>query len=109
MNDEDTKAIETPAGAAAALSAGLSLIADLRSRINPTYAATLGTESYERRLCVEALESQAREIQAWRDAADKCGCSTPEELKDRIFSLGECLPMILRTPNAAVKPRRHED
>jgi hypothetical protein len=27
------------------------LIADLRSRINPSYAATLGTESYERRLC----------------------------------------------------------
>ena len=32
------------------------LIADLRSRINPVYAATLGTESYERRLCAEALE-----------------------------------------------------
>lgn len=32
------------------------LIADLRSRINPTYAATLGTESYERRLCAEAIE-----------------------------------------------------
>ena len=33
------------------------LIDDLRSRINPAYAATLGTESYERRMCAEALEA----------------------------------------------------
>lgn len=33
------------------------LIADLRSRINPAYAAQLGTESYERRLCAETLET----------------------------------------------------
>lgn len=33
------------------------LIASLRSRINPLYAATPGTESYERRLCAEALEA----------------------------------------------------
>ncbi len=33
------------------------LAADLRSRINPIYAAQLGTESYERRICAEALEA----------------------------------------------------
>ena len=33
-----------------------ALIDDLRDRINPIYASMLGTESYERRLCVEALE-----------------------------------------------------
>lgn len=33
------------------------LIDDLRSRINPAYANQIGTESYERRLCVEALEA----------------------------------------------------
>lgn len=33
------------------------LIADLRSRINPVYADQKGTESYERRLCAEALEA----------------------------------------------------
>ncbi len=33
------------------------LLADLKSRINPAYAHQLGTESYERRLCVEAMES----------------------------------------------------
>ena len=42
------------------------LIDDLRSRINPAYAAQLGTESYERRLCAEALEAQADEIDALR-------------------------------------------
>lgn len=35
----------------------IDLIDDLRSRINPAYAATLGTESYERRLCAETLET----------------------------------------------------
>ena len=33
------------------------LIDDLRSRINPAYANQRGTESYERKLCVEALDS----------------------------------------------------
>lgn len=33
------------------------LIDDLKSRINPAYASQIGTESYERRLCVEALEA----------------------------------------------------
>jgi len=41
------------------------LIADLRSRINPAYANQRGTESYERRLCAEALEAQAAEIERW--------------------------------------------
>lgn len=42
------------------------LIADLRSRINPAYAAQLGTESYERRLCAEALESLLADTAALR-------------------------------------------
>lgn len=33
------------------------VIDDLRSRINPAYATTLGTESYERRLCAETLDT----------------------------------------------------
>lgn len=39
------------------------LATELRSRINPEYAAQIGTESYERRLCAEALEAQADEIE----------------------------------------------
>ena len=38
------------------------LAVDLRTRINSAYAATLGTESYERRLCAEAIEAQASRI-----------------------------------------------
>ncbi len=37
------------------------LVADLRSKINPQYAAVTGTESYERRLCAEALEMMRAE------------------------------------------------
>lgn len=43
------------------------LIDDLRSRINPAYAATLGTESYERRLCAETLEGLIAEQEELRD------------------------------------------
>lgn len=39
------------------------LIADLKSRINPGYAHQLGTESHERRQCVEALESLRAEVE----------------------------------------------
>lgn len=52
----------------------MALAADLRSRINPAYAAQLGTESYERRLCAEAIESLVQErddlsskLQQWKD------------------------------------------
>ena len=43
------------------------LIADLRSRINPAYSAQLGTESYERRLCAEAIEAQLADGEKLRD------------------------------------------
>lgn len=42
-------------------------IAELKSRINPGYAHMLGTESYERRQCVEAIEAQAAEIERLTD------------------------------------------
>ncbi len=47
------------------------LAADLRSRINPAYAATLGTESYERRLCAEAIEALLAQIEMLR-TGDTC-------------------------------------
>lgn len=43
---------------------------DLRSRINPAYAAQLGTESYERRLCAEAIEELIAQTTAERERAD---------------------------------------
>lgn len=33
-----------------------TLVDDLRSRINPAYAATHGTESHERMICADAIE-----------------------------------------------------
>ena len=33
------------------------------------------------------LEKAEAEIKAWKDAADEWDCSTPEQLKWRIFSL----------------------
>lgn len=47
------------------------LIKDLCSRINPGYAHQLGTESYERRLCVEALEAMKAEIDRLRKDAER--------------------------------------
>ena len=62
------------------------LIKDLRSRINPKYAATIGTESYERRLCAEALDSQADEIEQLKlmlqmAYCHKVGADTPHGLE----------------------------
>lgn len=49
-----------------------ALAADLRQRINPSYAAQRGTESYERRECAEAIEGllaiNAELLEALRDS-----------------------------------------
>lgn len=37
------------------------LINNLRNAINPAYAHQIGTESYERRLCVEVMEALLQE------------------------------------------------
>lgn len=47
------------------------LIDLLRRRVNPVYAHQRGTESYERRLCAEALEAQANEIDSLREKLRK--------------------------------------
>jgi len=48
-----------------------NLISDLRSRINPEYATYPGTESYERRLCAEAIEKLLAEREELRDEIAK--------------------------------------
>jgi len=47
------------------------LIAGLRSRINPVYAEQIGTESYERRQCAEALEALLAENAKLRVDAER--------------------------------------
>ncbi len=42
------------------------LVKDLRSRINPLYAATSGTESYERRICADTIDELMMEIDRLR-------------------------------------------
>lgn len=92
------------------------LIADLRSRINPAYAAQLGTESYERRVCAEALESQAEEIERLRNALseileydtrvmyERC----PDCWSDECKKLGRCRDVPLshagKIAHAALEP-----
>ena len=44
------------------LGANAEFIADLRERINPAYADQRGTESYERKLCADALEAADKRI-----------------------------------------------
>lgn len=46
------------------------LVDDLRSRINPVHANTLGTESYERRICADAIEGLLTQLAAERERAD---------------------------------------
>ena len=50
-----------------------NLAQELRQRINPAYATQLGTESYERRLCAEAIEDllaiNAELLEALKDTA----------------------------------------
>ena len=42
------------------------LVNTLRGRIDPEYAQTRGTDSYERRQAVEAIEAQAAELETLR-------------------------------------------
>ncbi len=48
------------------------LIDDLKCRINPAYANTLGTESHERRQCVEALESLSSDRHQLISSVERC-------------------------------------
>lgn len=50
----------------------VKLLADLRSRINPIYAAQIGTESYERRLCAEAIEGLLAQRNEERKKHEAC-------------------------------------
>jgi hypothetical protein len=44
---------------------------DQKSRINKAYAHTVGTESYERRLCVEEIESMRQLVNELKDDAER--------------------------------------
>jgi prefoldin subunit 5 len=46
---------------------------DIKSRINPAYADTIGTESYERRMLVEEIESLRQRVEELKQAQSVCG------------------------------------
>jgi hypothetical protein len=46
------------------------LISDLRTRIVPMYARRIGTESFERKRCADALEALVVERDRMRDALE---------------------------------------
>ena len=72
------------------------LIADLRSRINPAYTTQRGTESYERRLCVEALEAQAEKLKVAYcrhiGADDPTGLDCCDDYRDWLAGLAPNAP-----------------
>ena len=52
-----------------------TFIADLKSRINPAYANMLGTESFERRMCVEAIERLTADLAELRTERNDLMCA----------------------------------
>lgn len=46
------------------------LIENLRSKINPAYADVIGTESYERKVCLDAIEALVKELDGWKACAE---------------------------------------
>ena len=57
-----------------------SLTQDLRSRINPAYADTIGTESYERKICADALEEQRNQIVLFATELERLRCLLHDSL-----------------------------
>lgn len=85
------------------------LAADLRTRINPQYATQLGTESYERRLCAEAIEGLLATV-AERDAEIEqltgvafLACVERDELRMELGDLPEAQSDMLETIKAQRK------
>ena len=66
------------------------LAADLRSRINPAYASQIGTESYERRLCAEAIEA----FMARREEGDQLILRLTEERAEAMAQRDELLALV---------------
>ena len=55
------------------------LVAQLQSKINPAYENMQGTESFERRLCVDAIQAQSAEIRRLRGIIEQARCFLGQE------------------------------
>lgn len=60
---------------------------DLKARINPQYSNTIGTESYERRLCAEEIESLRARVAELEAMDEPIGFYYPEDIIEntRVF------------------------
>lgn len=73
------------------------LAAEMRERINPAYANQAGTESHERRLCAEAIESllhQRDELLAKREEGDRLILRLTEERAEAMAQRDELLDVL---------------
>jgi len=86
MNNETISAPEQtskPVDGESELNDGLGLLDRIKAHIRQLAPHMMQREG------VGLLLEAEREIEAWKDAAEKWDCATPEELKDRIFGLSE--------------------
>lgn len=79
------------------------LIADLRGRINPIYAHVIGTESYERRICADALEAQSEILEKWHPVIAAAVCLVCAPAWDGTSVEGVALEMALRDAGLETK------
>ena len=88
---------------------------DLKARINPQYSNTIGTESYERRLCAEEIESLRARVAELEAMDEPIGFYYPEDIIEntRVFKCattnndyGTMQPLFRTTPTVAAALRK---
>jgi len=60
------------------------LAAELRERINPAYANSIGTESWERKLCADTIDGLMAQRDELLDLLSRFGVFAPSEVQQEI-------------------------
>ena len=60
------------------------LAAELRERINPAYANSVGTESWERKLCADTIDGLMAQRDELLDLLSRFGVFAPSEVQQEI-------------------------
>lgn len=60
------------------------LAAELRERINPAYANSIGTESWERKLCADTIDWLMAQRDELLDLLSRFGVFAPSEVQQEI-------------------------
>ena len=64
-----------------------SLVSELRSRINPSYEYQLGTESYERRICADVIESLLAQLATEQSLSFRNQVAEMEKQRDDLLRI----------------------